>query len=206
MSTHIQDHPALRPYIEGEYDWSQETDVDGVVAAGDLLFKDTKRGIAELEGFAAKGSVAAMLWLGHFFAFSRYTTRDLTRAETWYRRALGGNSPYALYTVGVFFPLTSRYQEARSMYRAAADLGHGGALLRLAGLYASGKGGARDRAMAKRLFERARQDGNPLGEPLLGWLLIRDVAHPWNIPRGIWLFFSGIARLLRITREDPSSA
>lgn len=73
------------------------------------------------------------------------------------------SSRRAMYQLGRAYAANRQVPEAASAWRKAADKGSTSAMVELGVLYGTGNGVARDEALARKLFERAAEAGNPRG-------------------------------------------
>jgi TPR repeat protein len=80
-----------------------------------------------------------------------------------YCRIASGSSRRAVYQLGRAYAANRQLPEAVAAWRKAADKGSTSAMVELGVLYATGAGVAKDEALARKLFERAAQAGNPRG-------------------------------------------
>src|SRR6202011_5009944 len=78
-------------------------------------------------------------------------------------KVAAGSSRRALYQLGRAYAANHQLPEAIAAWRKAADKGSSSAMVELGVLYGTGAGVARDEALARKLFERAAQAGNPRG-------------------------------------------
>ena len=78
-------------------------------------------------------------------------------------KVVAGSSRRALYQLGRAYAANHQLPEAIAAWRKAADKGSSSAMVELGVLYGTGAGVARDEALARKLFERAAQAGNPRG-------------------------------------------
>jgi uncharacterized protein len=69
----------------------------------------------------------------------------------------------ALYQLGRAYAANQQATEAAGAYRKAAEKGSTSAMVELGVLFATGSGVAKDKAQARKLFERAAGGGNPRG-------------------------------------------
>lgn len=67
----------------------------------------------------------------------------------------------ALYQLGRAYAANRQLPEAISAYRKAAERGSTSAMVELGVMYGTGTGVAKDEAQARKLFERAAENGNP---------------------------------------------
>ena len=91
-----------------------------------------------------------------------FAQSDLATAIKFCKIASAG-SRRALYELGRAYAANRQMPEAISAYRKAADKGSTSAMVELGVLLANGSGMAKDRAQARKLFERAAEAGNPRG-------------------------------------------
>jgi uncharacterized protein len=87
---------------------------------------------------------------------------DIPTAIKFCKQASGG-SRRALYALGRAYAANGQMSEAVASWRKAADKGSTSAMVELGVLYATGTGGTKDEAQARKLFERAAEAGNPRG-------------------------------------------
>ena len=87
---------------------------------------------------------------------------DITTAIK-YCKIAGNSSRRALFELGRAYAANKQPAEATAAWRKAADKGSTSAMVELGVLYATGAGVAKDDEQARKLFERAAQDGNPRG-------------------------------------------
>jgi TPR repeat protein len=80
-----------------------------------------------------------------------------------YCRVASGSSRRALYQLGRAYAANRQVPEAIGAWRKAADKGSTSAMVELGVLYGTGAGVARDEVLARKLFERAAEAGNPRG-------------------------------------------
>src|ERR1700724_3004417 len=80
-----------------------------------------------------------------------------------YCRIAAVSSRRALYQLGRAYAANRHTPEAIGAWRKAADKGSTSAMVELGVLYGTGAGVARDEGLARKLFERAAQAGNPRG-------------------------------------------
>jgi TPR repeat protein len=78
-------------------------------------------------------------------------------------KVAASSSRRALYQLGRAYAANHQLPEAIAAWRKAADKGSSSAMVELGVLYGTGAGVARDEALARKLFERAAQAGNPRG-------------------------------------------
>jgi TPR repeat protein len=78
-------------------------------------------------------------------------------------KAASAASRRAMYGLGRAYVANQQLPEAINTYRKAADKGSTSAMVELGVLLASGPGGAKEQAEARRLFERAAEAGNARG-------------------------------------------
>jgi uncharacterized protein len=78
-------------------------------------------------------------------------------------RIASATSRRALYELGRAYAANRQMPEAIGIYRKAADKGSTSAMVELGVLLATGSGGTKDPAQARKLFERAAEAGNARG-------------------------------------------
>ncbi|MBS1091826.1 sel1 repeat family protein [Gluconobacter sp. Dm-74] len=114
---------------------------------------------------------AAQMKVGIAYYQGRGVERDVSKAETWLRKAAQGGEVEAIALVGDINlqgdGVSPNFPEAHSWYRRAAESGHAGAAVTLAQLVYNGMGCAADPAEAKRLLEFAASRGNAAAKELL---------------------------------------
>ncbi len=78
-------------------------------------------------------------------------------------RVAAASSRRAMYGLGRAYAATQQMPEAVAAWRKAAYKGSSSAMVELGVLLATGSGGTRDEAHARKLFELAAEAGNPRG-------------------------------------------
>src|SRR6202163_544036 len=94
-------------------------------------------------------------------------TADIAKADIStaikFCKVASASSRRALYQLGRAYAANQQLPEAMAAWRRAADKGSTSAMVELGVAYGTGSGVARDEAQARKLFERAAEDGNPRG-------------------------------------------
>ncbi|WP_194285364.1 SEL1-like repeat protein [Gluconobacter aidae] len=113
---------------------------------------------------ATQNHPAAQMKVGVAYYQGRGVERDVSKAETWLRKAAQGGEIEAIALVGDINlqgdGVAPNFLEAHSWYRRAFEAGHVGAAVTLAQLFYNGMGCETDHAEAKRLLDFAADHGS----------------------------------------------
>ena len=98
-----------------------------------------ERAIDELEKAAAEGDVKAMLYLGDIYGHGVGIAKDITKAETWYKRAAERGNAMAMFSLGEMYLLGNGIkvdaQKAEAWFEKIADTGDTDLMLFIARIY-----------------------------------------------------------------------
>jgi TPR repeat protein len=126
-----------------------------------ILGGDWQRGLPELEELANRGSIMSILLIADAMRAGWMYSKDLPRAEAWYRVAVKSGSARGLFGLGLTHLLMGRYSEAIQELEEASDARNfPPALNTLAGIYFRGDGVKVDRRRALNLWRRAASLGH----------------------------------------------
>ncbi|GBR35710.1 Sel1 domain-containing protein [Neoasaia chiangmaiensis NBRC 101099] len=113
---------------------------------------------------ATQSHSVAQMKVGVAYYQGRGIERDVSKAETWLRKAAQGGEVEAIALVGDINlqgdGVAPNFPEAHSWYRRAVKSGHVGAAVTLAQLFYNGMGCETDHAEAKRLLDFAADHGS----------------------------------------------
>ncbi|MFT8802352.1 MAG: tetratricopeptide repeat protein [Gluconobacter cerinus] len=127
---------------------------------------------------ATQNHSVAQMKVGVAYYQGRGVERDVSKAETWLRKAAQSGEVEAIALVGDINlqgdGVAPNFLEAHSWYRRAVEAGHVGAAVTLAQLLYNGMGCETDHAEAKRLLDFAADHGNEKAIKLLQLLETRS--------------------------------
>lgn len=192
----------LGSLIEGDYDWSQETQLDGMRRAFHLLETDPRPALNELRALADKGSLTSALNLGHYFASGRYVAKNLVEAEKWYRLAADQGPIRYTHYLGRFYLESDQRVKAIRALRTAVDQGYVPSMIVLAHTLSRGSEFERDHVEARRLLEMARRAGSLPATVFLGGVLLREWYNPLRLVRGLWLIIISLPALNALIGDE----
>jgi hypothetical protein len=182
---------------------AREPDVKRLHDAYALLSANRPQGIAELEELANRGSVMSMLYLAD--AYQRGQGSDPIRAEKWYKSAYEAGSSTALFGLGAFYYRLRNYDAAEKIFADGVSKDDGVSMYWLASIYTVDSRHHGKSAQIKDLLERSIALGQIHAKHGLGLLFMKGRYGLRNVPRGFYLFFSGIFEAFKVTYRDPSS-
>ncbi|MDJ0837066.1 MAG: SEL1-like repeat protein [Acidobacteriota bacterium] len=123
---------------------------------------------------AAQGDARAMTSLGVIYAKGSGVEQDEAQALEWFKKAVDRKYAEASFQIGLLYLDREDMEETGSQNRAvmhflrAADLGHGGALYRLAELFEEGRGVPKDMIKAVAYLRRGVARGHSPSRTRLG--------------------------------------
>jgi TPR repeat protein len=181
----------------------QEQNLDELRKAHALLSSNRSKGLVDLEALANNGSVLAMLYLANAYISQKPPVYSL--AEKLFRGAYERNSSRALFSLGVLYSKIGKYDEAERLFLEGNSEGDGPSMYGLARLYLSNIYFKNKRGEAKYLLENAIKCGQVRAKIRLSYLFLSGAYGVFNIPRGLWLFFTGIPETVGVAYRDPHS-
>jgi uncharacterized protein len=118
---------------------------------------------------AQNGVVRAQAFMGLMFESEQGVKRDFEAARAWYQKAADQGDLMAINNLANLFEegtsaTPQDYRKALELYRTAALNGYAPSQLKLGGIYANGRGGARDLVEAYAWFTLAARQGNGLAQ------------------------------------------
>ncbi|SDR49082.1 hypothetical protein SAMN05444161_4576 [Rhizobiales bacterium GAS191] len=115
--------------------WDQEPDVREVKRLYNLLPVDSRTALRGLQELAARGSLAAALYIATYFDRQTEDTRDEAECIKWYRKAGAMGSRAALYQLGVKLFTNGNLSGAEAAFKDGADKEFSPSMYRLACIY-----------------------------------------------------------------------
>lgn len=183
-----------------------EPDMEGFRIAHRLLSSNPKEALVKFRELAERGSMLSVVQLANAYWKGVGVECDITRAETYYRRAENMGSLYAYYALGRMLMSLNRTDEAISAFSYASAKGYPPAIHYLGRMYFMGKGVGKNPVLGRQMLERAARKGSLAAKVTLSGLLIRDTRHPWNIIRGLWTRFTAICEIfIVVLAQGPAS-
>lgn len=182
---------------------AREPDVKRLQDAYALLAADPRRGVAELEELAGRGSVMSMLYLAQ--TFQQGPLADPGKTESWYRAAYEADSLNAVFGLGGFYYRENNYAEAEKVFREGASRGDGLSMYWSASVYTVAPGNTDRSHEIRDLLERSMRLGQVRAKNSLGFLFMKGRYGVRNIPRGVFLYLSSLVDGFRIGYKDPTS-
>jgi TPR repeat protein len=182
---------------------AREPDLERLRSAHALLSTNIAEGMVELEVLANAGSIMGMLYLAQAYELGQ--NADHVKAERWYRLAFERGSATALFSLGSIYYKRKDYVAAEKMFAEGASKNDAPSMYWLASIYLSTQSGPEKSEQARILLEDATKRGQVHAKHGLGLLYLKGRFGMKNIPRGLWLFLTGIIDAVRVTYRDPSS-
>ena len=132
-------------------DFSSEPNISKLNTAYRLLAVDPKEAIRQLSFLADIGSIARMIYIGHFYSSSPIN-KDVDQAEKWFRRAADAGSPAAYYSLGRLYLASKRFNDAKNAFEFAAARDFTPAIHFLGRMYIGGRGVEPNPELAQKLL------------------------------------------------------
>src|ERR1700722_9408152 len=161
----------------------KEPDLAGLENAEALVSTDFPQARVKFEELANQGSVMAMLYL----AFALSQRGDMEDAKRWYHAAYEKGSSTALFSWASIEYHTGNLREAERLWDEGVSKNDGPCMVWLASRYLGTSDEAKH-AEARRLLEKAHEQGQLRATLLLGKSLATGKYGIGNIPRGLFLF------------------
>jgi len=181
---------------------ARERDLERLRNAYALLGEDKAQAITALTELAEHGSIVSMLYLAQYYL--RQPNPDYANAEKWNRAAYEkGHSSTALFNLGTMYYSLRKLDLAEEIFFDGATKGNASCMYWLATLYFLYKYLEKKQEI-KSLLECAIKRGHVRSKHGLGRLLMKGHYGITNIPRGIYLYFSGMCESVRLADNDPS--
>jgi TPR repeat protein len=133
----------------------------------DYLLGDKAKPVDVAKSFALNKRAAelrysdAILAMGWFYVGGRGVARDVSLAQSWYRRSARDGEPRAMFSLGQIAYSAGGYDDARRWFERASNHGNVRSLYWLGKLAWRGHGVPRDPSAAFTLFHRAAQGHDP---------------------------------------------
>jgi TPR repeat protein len=186
-------------------DWNAEPDLDLLRRSAESLFTATVQAMTDLEQLAERGSAMSMLQLGFAYGNVPGVTFDRGRQEYWYKRAAVTGSLYASMTLGRFYCIVDRYQEAVAEFERGLAGSYAPSIYLLAGLYYRGEGVEKNLGKYKKYLIKATTLGHLLAERSLAKLLLSGRYGFVNFLRGAGLWVHSCQNIRIVSRKNPES-
>jgi TPR repeat protein len=185
-----------------ESKWANEPDAAALYESHRKLKTDPVESIREFEALADRGSLMSMVYVGHAYRRGKGVSKDLARAEAWFRRAYEGRSLEGLRHLGITWAEMGRTEEAEAIFQEGVSQDYSPVMHRLAKLYLKSTDPHRQK-MAIPVLERGTKLGHVFAKRTLAGLMITGRMGLENIPRGFRLLTESVVEAFRLGRSEP---
>lgn len=183
----------------------EEPDLPRLRRAYALLASDDASAVQEFKALSEAGSTKSMIYLGYLFREGKGVSADLKEAEIWFKRAYESGSITGLFYLGRLYMRLENYSESEKIFLEGADRNYPPAIYWLARLYYRDPPRWKRLNEARPLLELAQDRGHIWARRDLARLYMRGAFGMDQIPRGIWLFVTGLKDLLLEFKRNPKS-
>ena len=184
----------------------QEPDMDRLISAYRLL--QTEPGpkvFRELEELAELGSLSSMVYLGCAYQHGMGTEKDMSAAETWFRRGYDSGSKLALYYLGHLYLAKKEYDNAEVVFVSGMKINYSPAIFCLGCMYLEGTGVIKQPDQARILFEKASGLGHVFAKRFLAKMYLSGRYGIFFFLKGVLLLVGAMKDFLVIAKSDPDS-
>lgn len=168
-----------------------------------LLSSNPHQALRQLTELADQGSVMSKLYLAHAYQTGPNANRE--EAEKWFRAAYKDGASSAIFGLGGLYYREGNYLEAEKIFADGVSKNDGVSMYWLASIYLVDPRHQGKLAEVKELLERSIALGQVHARHGLGLLLLKGRYGIRNVPRGAYLFISGIISAAQVTWRDPTS-
>ena len=175
-------------------EWDMEPDASALEQAAMLDYPDAEVAYLSL---IERGSTLSMINLASHYErhASEHGSADFSRAEFWYRKAVDAGSAVSTLPCGCFYLRRQEYSIAANMFELGVDRDYPPAMVRLAHLYANGRGVERNEEKAEHLLMRAARMGNIWGKVGLATMYMNADKDRVTVAKGLCLICSAAVQL-----------
>jgi uncharacterized protein len=182
--------------------WNDEPDISELRRLHGELSTNPEQAVAGLKALAGRGSAMSMVYVANAYRKGVGAPIDLQQSTEWYRRAAAAGSIPASYELGRNLLEAKQYDEARTAFATGVAQEYSPSMNVLAGMYMSGDGVPINLQEARRLLESAASQGHVFAKRNLASLLMKGHFGILQVPRGVFLFLSGLGDLVRLAPRD----
>jgi uncharacterized protein len=186
------------------YNWDREPDMDSLRRAYARLKSEPNEAIRDLEGLAARGSLASMQYIGSAYELGEGVQPDQAKAWQWYERAAHAGAPLAAYKLGRKYLREGKYTEAQKSFEIGMAQGYMPCIHFLGRMYWKGFGVSPNLDHARLLLERASSAGYVFAKRDLAIFLIQGRFGLAQRIRGVWLWLASVKGLVTVFLTDPT--
>jgi|GEM_PF-6830554 len=151
----------------------QEPDPDRLREAYALMGREPAVVLPELNELAERGSVDALVYLGHMYQEGLGTEADSGTAKDYFKRARDAGSVEGAYRLGRLYVDAADFQKAEDAFAIGVERNHLPSIYWMARILESSEGDACKQDLARSLYRIASKKGHYFARKRLIALLIR---------------------------------
>jgi TPR repeat protein len=193
------------PISVSTINWDDEPDLDRFRRARAAQRIDPRRGLQVLEELAELGSIASIIHTGFAYQRGNGVSKDLERAEYWYRRATDAGSLEGSFRLGGLCRTCGQFDEALAAYSIGASQEFPASLYWMGRMYFNGMGVGPDAEKAIQLWQQASAKGHPYAARNLAFARLNGRYGVGGVFRGVAMWLSAMRKGAAIIFRNPQS-
>jgi TPR repeat protein len=172
--------------------------IEEYVQARDLVHRDWRKALQDLEALSHRGSIMSILYVSDCMQRGQGYETDLPGAERWYRVAVASGSARGVWGLAMTHLLMRKYDLAIEGLELAISQSYPPAINSLAGIYFRGDGVPVDKSKSLKLYLRGTSLGHFYSKRNLVALSMRGSFGFWRALVSPWVFITLVVDVICI--------